>query len=119
MTAGLDKLESSLTSLGGSIATDAQAAQALIKLLEDMARHKASISEAIGAGVSTAKAVAQYVPGATEVLQVLEAAQALDAVYNLLPAGWRFVKVQHGPLKDVFDDKTPEERIFGFQVLDP
>jgi hypothetical protein len=118
MTAAAPPL-ASLAQLGGSIGTDAQAAQALIKLFEDIARHKASISEAIGAGVSTAEAVAQYAPGAAQTLQALEAAQALDAVYLALPANWRFVKTRHGPLKDVFDGKTPPQTVFGHEIIDP
>ncbi len=105
---------SMLQAVGGTLGADAAAAKALIVFFEDMAAHKASIDEAIAAGLSTAKAVAQYVPIASEAVSVLEAAQVLDAVYRALPANWRFIKTEHGPLKDVFDDKTPPERIFGF-----
>ena len=109
MTAGLD--------LSGPLGIDTAAAKALVNLFEDIARNKATISEAIAAGVTTAKALAQYVPAAQQVLTVLEAAQALDAVYEMLPENWRFIKVHHGPLKPIFGGPDMPETIFGHEIL--
>ncbi len=103
--------------LSGPLAVDTAAAKALVNLFEDIAKHKASISEAIAAGVKTAEAVAQYVPAAAQILTVLEAAQALDAVYEMLPANWQFIKVHHGPLKPVFGGPDMPETIFGHQII--
>lgn len=106
-----------IADITGPLAVDFAAAKALVKLFEDIAHNKASISETISTGVTTAKAIAQYVPAATQVLTILEAAQVVDAIYEALPSGWKFIKTTHGHLPPVFGGADEPDMIFGNAII--
>jgi hypothetical protein len=78
-----------------TIGADVAAAQSGVKFVQDVAAHKATIQEGLAAGLSLDKALAPVLPVAIvdDVELAISLAEALVALYSVLPPKWQAIKV--------------------------
>jgi hypothetical protein len=90
-----------------TIGADIAAVQAAIELINDLAAGRATIAEALSAGLSLDKALAPLLPAPiVEDLQLaIGLAEGLTALYQALPPSWRAQNLPNLPLGK--DGKNP------------
>ena len=81
-----------------TVGADISAVAAGVKFVSDLAAGRATVAEGLNAGLALDKALAPLIGTQAEadVELAIGLAEALTALYQALPPGWQFVKVDHG-----------------------
>jgi hypothetical protein len=89
------KTPAGVATASSMIGADIAAVQQGVRFIEDLAANKATISEGLNAGLALDKALAPILPGpiAADVELAISLAEALIALYSVLPPNLQAIKV--------------------------